>query len=222
MDYVEKGIRDGAFEDGRLPKELDIAEQVGVSRTPVREAIKILGAAGAVEIRRGIGTFVRPEAASALDHLTVFQSVAKTATTKQLYQTRFMVERAAAEIVAEEATRHDIDLLHDANEELRQAAIAPVPDYELVTDLDIAFHKAVFSVCGNPLIQALGNLVLEQVRPWIKESHEVDGPLPTIALHEALLDAIEGKGPPQSDGPDITEAVKLSLESWRERLDRSA
>ena len=53
MNYVQVGIQTGQFTDGKLPIESDVAKAVGVSRTPVREAMKILDAVGVIEIRRG-------------------------------------------------------------------------------------------------------------------------------------------------------------------------
>lgn len=186
----------------------------------MREALKILDAVGVIEIRRGIGTFVRPEAASALGYLTMFQTVMKTATTKELYQTRLMVEHAAAEIVAQRGSQEDLRKIIEANERFREVAEAEVADYDLATELDIAFHKTVFAVCGNPLIGAIGNLVIEQVRPWIRESHEVAGLQVTVRMHQELIDGLSNAAESDKSGIELTRAVRIGLESWRERLEK--
>ena len=220
MNYVQMGIQTGQFTDGKLPIESDVAKAVGVSRTPVREAMKILDAVGVIEIRRGIGTFVRPQAASALNHLIMFQTVTKTATTKQLFETRMMVEKTAAEMVAAKGSPADIALIRAANQRFHDIAVQDDPDLDAATTADIEFHKIVFGLCGNPLIAALGSLVVEQCRPWIRESHEVDGPMITYNLHESLIQGIENWTAGSSPKAPLSVAVQAALDSWKDRLDR--
>lgn len=220
MDYVEQGIQSGVFEDLRLPKESDIAEIVGVSRTPVREAMKILEAVGVIEIRRGIGTFIRPEAASALSHLMMLNIVTNEATTKQLFEARLMVEQAAAEILLKTENEHDISVLTQANEKFRRVAEATDIDYDAVTDLDIEFHKTIFALCGNPIIETIGNLVMEQVRPRIRDSHINEDPRISIEVHEKLIEAIQQKSELAVQQSKLGNAVRENVQNWRDRLDR--
>lgn len=221
MTFVEHGIRTGQFPDGKLPTEADVASTVGVSRTPVREAMKILDAVGVVEIRRGIGTFVKPQAASAFNHLMMFQAVTRSATTKQLFETRMMVENTAAEMVALKKSPADIAKIKKANEKFRKIAEQENPDLDAAANADIEFHKTIFGLCGNPLIAALGSLVLDQCRPWIRESHEVDGPAITYTLHERMIEELENWDVSASPVSELSQAVQGSLVSWKDRLDRT-
>ena len=221
MNFVEHGIQTGQFADGKLPTETDVASTVGVSRTPVREAMKILDAVGVIEIRRGIGTFVKPQAASALNHLLMFQAVTRSATTKQLFETRMMVENTAAEMVARRKSPADLAKIKKANEKFRKIAEQSKPDFDAATTADIEFHKTIFGLCGNPLIAALGALVLEQCRPWIRESHEVDGPAITYTLHERMIEELANWDVSASPASDLSQAVQGSLVSWKDRLDRN-
>lgn len=220
MEFIERGIRDGAFVDAKLPTEAELAAIVGVSRTPVREAIKILGAVGVVEIRRGIGTFVRPQAASALGHLMMFQAVTQSASVEELFEARLMVERTAAEMVAETRTDADIALLREVNEAFRAVAQEAEPDLDKVTDADTEFHKTMFRLCRNPLIAAMGALVLEEIKPRIRESHALDNrPLLSVGLHDLLIEAIDRKDPSGAGQLAIAQAVRYGLENWRHRLE---
>ena len=220
MNFVEQRIRDDAFDQGRLPSESEIAGLVGVSRTPVREAMKILNAVGIIDIRRGIGTFVAPQAKNAFEYLLLFQTVTQRATPRQLFEARLMVEQTAAELAIVNASAADLARIRAANETLRRLAEMPEPDLDEVTEADIEFHRTIFEVCGNPLIGAIGKLTVEQVRPWIRISHEVEGPMVSVAIHGSMISAIEQKNAVEARKMASARAVWAGLADWEERLSR--
>jgi GntR family transcriptional repressor for pyruvate dehydrogenase complex len=218
INYVEKIIGDEASKVDRLPSEPEIAQIVGVSRTPVREAMKILNAIGVIEIRRGVGTFIRPHARSALGYLLMFETAIQAVTPEQLFEARLMIEQTTAELASIRGTPEDIQRMHEANSELRRLAEAKDPDLDLVTEADIAFHKAVFDSCGNPLIAAIGKLTIEQVRPWVRLTNQDNGPMKSVKIHENMISAIENQNIAEARQSTALRAVRDGLADWHSRL----
>ena len=218
MDFVEQGISNNSFAEGRLPAEPEIAATVGVSRTPVREAMKILDAIGISESRRGIGTCLNPQATTAIGYLMSFMTVTESATHQQLFEARLMVEQFAAGLIAHDLKSDDLVQIRAANEQLRKVADMPDPDLDAVTEADINFHRTIFDLCGNPLIAAIGKLTTEQVRPWIRVSHEKEGPMLSVQLHEIVIEAIAHDGSSNEKKSPLSQSVRNGLVSFRGRL----
>ena len=218
VSYIEKIIAEKSIKDDRLPTEPEIARIVGVSRTPVREAVKILEAIGVVEIRRGIGTFVRPHARNALGYLLMFETAIQEVSPEQLFEARLMVEHTAAELASIRSTPEDIKRMREANAELRRLAETAEPNLDLVTEADIAFHKAIFDACGNPLIAAIGKLTIEQVRPWVRLTNQDEGPVKSVRIHEDMISAIESRDLSKARQSTALQAVRDGLADWHTRL----
>lgn len=218
VSYVEKIITEKSNKDDRLPSEPEIARIVGVSRTPVREAMKILEAIGVIEIRRGVGTFIRPHARNALGYLLMFENAVQEVSPEQLFEARLMVEHTAAELASIRSTPEDIERMREANAELRRLAETAEPDLDLVTEADIAFHKAIFDACGNPLIAAIGKLTIEQVRPWVRLTNQDEGPVKSVKIHEDMISAIESRDLSKARQSTALQAVRDGLADWHSRL----
>lgn len=218
ISYVEGLVKDGTPSDERLPSEAEICEIVGVSRTPVREAMKILDAIGVIEIRRGVGTYFRQHARSALGYLLMFDAAIEQATPEQLFEARLMVEQTTAELASIRSTPEDIQRMREANSELLRLAESQDIDLEQVTEADIAFHKAVFDACGNPLIAAIGKLTIEQVRPWVRLTNQDEGPMKSVEIHNEMIAAIEKHDVSEARQSTALRAVRDGLADWHSRL----
>ena len=126
-DRLAKMILDGEYRPGeQLPTERELAEQLGVSRTMVREAAKLLEARGLVEIRRGVGTFVSSTPGVASDPLgidTAGEGKSAPEIILDWYRVRMILEGEAMEMVAANATDAELDELAALLEtELQQAS----------------------------------------------------------------------------------------------------
>ena len=222
VEFVERGMRDRAFADGaQLPVESEICRAVGVSRTPVREAMKILEAVGVVEIRRGIGTFLRPQSASALGQLMLFQSAMKRATPQQLFETRLMVERTAAELLAGRRTDDDITAMKAANDRMRRLAAEDPVDLDQLTEADVAFHHVIFDACGNDLVAAIGRFVVSLFAPWIREGHRQVGAMVSVRNHANIIAMIEERDVGGAREAAFDRPVHEGLANWQAALERS-
>ena len=155
-DRLAKMILDGEYRPGeQLPTERELAEQLGASRTMVREAAKLLEARGLVEIRRGVGTFVSSTPGVASDPLgidTAGEGKSAPEIILDWYRVRMILEGEAMEMVAANATDAELDELAALLEtELQQAST----DYEDFLETDRSFHCALAHATHNIIMTRL-------------------------------------------------------------------
>jgi GntR family transcriptional repressor for pyruvate dehydrogenase complex len=144
---VEKQLRPGT----KLPNEFKLAESIGVSRTVVREAIKILIAKGLVETRHGFGTFVRQmDDQYFSQHLSMLMRL-NSQTIEHLHQVRSILEVEVAAIAASQATDEEITELDQYLEQMESLAEDPVA----YARVDGEFHRCLARIAHNPLLVML-------------------------------------------------------------------
>lgn len=201
--------------DCRLPSEEAICDAVGVSRGPVREAIKVLEALGAVEIRRGIGTYVVPQGIIALEYIQTIQALSVAATAKDMFEVRLMLEREAALYAAQRRDQSDLDRMEAANELMRELSVCDPVDLDALTAADVEFHKAIYDAARNPLLGTIGKLVTELVAPMIREGHARVGGMRSVLNHQQVLGSISaGDAGAAQEAVDL-RPVYLGLERWQ-------
>jgi GntR family transcriptional repressor for pyruvate dehydrogenase complex len=137
----------------RLPGERQLAEQLGISRTVVREAIRLLSVRGLVEVKPGRGTFVRVLSPS--DAAVPLQLLLKLRQCPDLldhvYEVRHMIEIEVAGLAAERATEQD----HMALEAAIEGMAVHIDDAEEFIMYDLAFHSALAAATHNDLFSVL-------------------------------------------------------------------
>jgi GntR family transcriptional regulator, transcriptional repressor for pyruvate dehydrogenase complex len=130
---------------GRLPAETELAEQLGVGRSTVREAVRALVHSGLLETRQGAGTFV-----VALSEQDALEPRLRRADLLHVYEVRAGLELQAARLAARRRTAGDLRRI-DAAWKARQRALAASRDAAFV-GADVAFHAAVIDATHNPLL----------------------------------------------------------------------
>ncbi len=151
---VVHGLAHGQFGPGeRLPNEDELAQRFGVSRTVVREAMRVLASRGLVEVRQGSGTRIAAyERWHLLDPTLLFelmQSGRHPDLVLELTELRRIFEGEAAALAA--ARRSEADLAH--LDELCAAMTPALGDAEQFTALDVAFHDGVLTAAHNRLLR---------------------------------------------------------------------
>ena len=162
IDAIGRDIVGGKYApESLLPKEADLTATYGVSRTSVREAMKVLSAKGLIEIRQKIGTRVR-----ARDLWNVFDSDVLTwhhqqglseAVMRDLIELRQVIEPAAARFASSRATMADLRRIERAHAAMAQHVTDPVG----YAESDVEFHMAVFAASHNALLSRFGHLVAD-------------------------------------------------------------
>lgn len=190
---LEQQVRSGAWEVGeRLPAEQRLAEQLGVGRSTVREAVRALASSGLVESRQGAGTFVRARAPRTTD----LAARLRRAGVLEVYEVRHGLELQAARLAAVRRTGDDVDRLDAALVRRRRARAAGRAGAFIDADLD--FHRGVIAAARNPVLTDLFDVFLDALRAALIDLTE-DPELghDTHPQHVALAAAIR-RGDPEA------------------------
>ncbi|HEY3683624.1 MAG TPA: FCD domain-containing protein [Streptosporangiaceae bacterium] len=190
---VERGLRPGAA----LPTETELMRELGVSRHPLREAMKALEAVGIVDIRHGYGTYVGSVPMSALEAGLAFRGALSVrgdlTDMRDLLEVREVMETGLVPRVLAAYDDLDLGALESAVAAMERAAgrgrYAPDDDWR--------FHETLYRPLGNAL-------VLDLLQVFWKVFQELDDDLPraastpavTAAWHRAILEALRAKDEP--------------------------
>lgn len=220
VDSLAGRIREGSLTAGeKLPTEAAIMEEFGVSRTVVREAISRLQAAGLVETRHGVGTFV-----VGLGEGSAFRISPEQLGTLQdviaVLELRIGVETESAALAAMRRTPENLETLRSA----LRAFVAAVEEGRDAVGPDFQFHLEIARATQNhhfvDLMATLGGMMIPRARL------EPPGPLTperqaylrgVNAEHESIVEAIARQDP---DG--ARAAMRTHLANSRERRRRLA
>jgi DNA-binding GntR family transcriptional regulator len=171
---IRAAIVDGTLEPGERLVDAELSDWLGVSRTPIREALARLDAAGLVQTRPGRFTIVSP-----LDVRSMTDAQAVTAA---------MHELAVRDAVPAMGSEH-VAAMRAANE--RFAAALEAGDVDAAVDADDAFHGVAVDVCGNAAVRA----VLDQYTPLLRRMERARfGSLSgrsSVAQHQSIIELAE-------------------------------
>ncbi|KOG28161.1 FCD domain-containing protein [Streptomyces wedmorensis] len=202
VDQLRTQLTDGEWTVGdRIPTEHELAQQLGVGRNTVREAVRVLVHAGLLESRQGNGTFVR----STADPAAVLRGV-RHAGASDVLELRIALEAEAARLAA--ARRDADDLLR-----LRAALAGLREEGDRDADADLAFHLAVVGATHNAAFVEVYRFFSAQVHEVLVEAlgdHEM--PPVDIDAHDALVTAIEA-GDPDAAERQARELLRVPMET---------
>jgi GntR family transcriptional regulator, transcriptional repressor for pyruvate dehydrogenase complex len=220
VDSLERRIRSGNLSAGaKLPTEAAFMAEFQVSRTVVREAISRLQAAGLVETRHGVGTFV----AGPSDDAAFRIGAAQLSTLQDviaMLELRIGVEVEAAGLAAQRRSAENLARMRAALDALA-AAVEAGRD---AVSADFSFHLEIMRATQNShffqLLQTLGPSIIPRARldaPALLDEERLNYLRRVNAEHESVLDAIARQDP---DG--ARAALRTHLANSRERRRRSA
>ncbi|TGB15693.1 FadR/GntR family transcriptional regulator [Streptomyces sp. MZ04] len=184
-------IESGRLAEGdKLPTEVELVKQLGVSRTVIREAVSRLRNAGLVEPRQGRGVFVMPRRTRPLD-LEAEASGTK-AKVLQIVEVRRAMEGEAASLAAARATPEDLDRMRQSLAAIDEAVAAGGDG----VDEDLAFHQSIAESTGNAVMVSTVRYLGEVLRSGIRvtranEARRGDFIEAVRVEHHAILAAIE-------------------------------
>lgn len=200
--HVRELIESRELQPGeRLPPERDLARMLGVSRIPVREAMRTLAAQGLIEIRHGQGTFVAPRGREAAVHELAGALLHQRHTFEELFAVRRLLEPASAQWAATRAGATDVDRLRRALDGMRAACEADPPDYETIGAQDAQLHLEIAACTANRVLlrimQAIQDLHEQQLETSLRFRGRLDR---TLADHRRIVAAIAAADPVEAGG----------------------
>jgi len=171
---IREQILSGERPGGQWLREGDLAAVIGVSRTPVREALRRLAAEGLVRHERNRGVQVQSWTTKDLD---------------EVFGLRTLLEPWGCALAAVSGMA-DLDALDDLAGEM-DAAAAHQPDVDVITELNNRFHRAILEASGNDRLCSLVSSVVQVPLVWSTFSHYTPEELRrSLAHHHELIDAL--------------------------------
>jgi DNA-binding FadR family transcriptional regulator len=208
LETLGKRILSGHYpEETALPTEAKLAAEFGVSRTALREAIKMLAAKGLLVSRQRAGTIVQQASrwnrldSDVLDWASGFEP--DPGFLRGLIDARRAIEPAAARLASQRATSRDL-----AEIETAYNAMVAAREIDLAawTEADVAFHTAVLHASANPVFVALVGLISQALAQSIRISTAASGNYgATLSAHWDVLEAIRLRQ------PDLAASRMLAL-----------
>lgn len=135
----------------KLPSERELAAQYGVSRTSIREALRLLELGNLIEVRQGDGTFVKTNAQQTIQNqLTNVVLNTNQTTLYEMLEVRFILESQCAALAALRATGQDIETIARTLEMMKNT-----DDEEMGIQADLDFHMAIAAAANNSILAQL-------------------------------------------------------------------
>lgn len=215
VDEIGLRVKNGVLQQGdKLPTESELMQQLGVSRTVIREAMSRLQAAGMIETRHGIGSFIRNPSKNGFridpGELVTIQDVLN------VLQLRQSLESTAAGIAALQRSDEDLAVMAAI---LKEFELALVNGTETV-DTDFRFHLSIAKATGNryfvEFMSYLGQTVIPRTRintASLGEETQQRYLQRVHYEHEEIFKAIESRNPLVA-----TSAMQMHLNNSAERL----
>lgn len=196
-EHIKDMILEGTIAPGDILNEGKLADELGMSRTPIREALRTLSSENWLEIKNGVGAFLKP---------------LSTKDMEDLFEVRCLLEVRAAKTAFWEITKEEIN---DFEQRFRKV----LKDYEegstwnLIdfSNLDWEFHALLVERCQNPYIKSIMKSINANIKRYQRLSFESLNNLKESTLqHLNLLDLLR-----KCDADTFSRALQQHLE-WAE------
>jgi DNA-binding FadR family transcriptional regulator len=189
IEKIKAMIVSGALRPGdRLPKEAELAGELGLSRSSLREAVRALAMANILDVRRGDGTYVTSLAAPLLlEALTFIVDFHRDDSVLEFLQVRRILEPAAVAMAAERISESESQKLSGLLDSL-----TPDQGVDQLVEADLEFHRQISACSGNSVLHSLLETLsgpTTRARVWRGLTQE-GATKRTLDEHRAILDAL--------------------------------
>lgn len=196
IEQLQQLIAGGQIKPGdRIPPERELSDMLRVSRTSIREALKILEALDLVFVRAGEGTFLKkPSISGIITPIAMFLQE-ESDTHENLFETRTLLESGIARLAALRRTEQELEIIEQACHQIKNSTVL-----EEVIAADIHFHSSVILASKNPTLFSFASLISELIKHGVRKTREVLFIEPganeiSAAQHFDIYDAIRDQDP---------------------------
>lgn len=168
----------------KLPNENELSQELGVSRSTLREAIKTLISNGVLVVKRGKGTFVAEKIDQYSQDVDVNDFLNKKVTLRDLYETRLIFEPEAAALACKRATDEEIQEILRLGE-ICQTELKKDPRGAKRIESESAFHGAILKASHNEFLGHFLPILTNTIRKTIELNYNLD-----VIAEEAYKDHI--------------------------------
>lgn len=215
-------VSDGTWPAGeKIPSERDLMGHLGVGRTSVREALRVLEALGVIETRQGEGSFVRAAPGPMMPEGISARLIHGSSRVIEAYDVRMLLEPKAAYWAAQRGDRVQGDELGALlqNMESMQHRIAQLAEH------DRQFHLKVAEMSGNDFLCEFLRIILRALKPsWLDLLTMPQRPVEAVAEHREVYQAIRSGRPERAEAAmadHLNMGQEKTLRHYRERIARS-
>jgi GntR family transcriptional activator of glc operon len=219
-ERIERLIVDGVLKSGQtLPSERRLTEKLGVSRTALREGLKLLRARGIIDTQHGKGSFVANLTAQPSQSPMMHLLASQPRTLYDLLEVRIMLEAESAKLAAQRGTPADFILITRRYDEMVSAHERDTSP-AMHARFDHAFHLAICEASHNPVLvhtlSSLTDLLLSSVFASVNNLYHRQPQKSQIdRQHARLYNAVTGKLPEQAYKA-ASEHIRWVRDSLRE------
>jgi GntR family transcriptional repressor for pyruvate dehydrogenase complex len=191
VESLRKKILSGDLAAGdELPSQGDLCAELGVSRSVIREAMKVLESGGLIEISQGRRPRILPASPAAVIETLQTLMERSELSLLALVEMRRPLEIEIAGHAAERLTSSQADQLCEAVEALREA-----PDFESEIAADMRFHKVLAEATGNPLFGIVLDVLAQLLHSSRRQTLQHSGREMALAYHQRICDAVCRRDP---------------------------
>ncbi|BBE20169.1 transcriptional regulator, GntR family [Aquipluma nitroreducens] len=139
-----------------IPKELELAEIMGVSRTVIRETLTRLKTMGLIESKKHIGTIIKSPDLSSIMQKSMIPGILDEGTLKDIFELRLTIEVGMSDLVVTRVTDKDIEELFS----IVKNEISPSENTLFDVDYEILFHSKLYEITGNQTLKSFQKMLL--------------------------------------------------------------
>lgn len=204
-------LAEGLAPGQRLPSERELAEQLGVGRNSVREALRVLEAVGLVESRIGEGTFIIANTGASIGRTVGLGLAAWGGAIMEIMGARQIIEVESAYVAAERADANDLSALNDT---LRR--METTDDVQVYLAADMEFHRCLGRATHNGVIANITKHLMDFLQEVLAETHgdQLMTTAEGVGTHRSVYQAVARR-----DGPAAAAAMRthlrFSAELWQ-------
>jgi DNA-binding FadR family transcriptional regulator len=219
VDGIGAAIVHGRYAEGSvLPRDEELVQRFGFSRTVLREAVKTLTAKGLLVARSRVGTKVRPREAWNMFDADILRWHIEAGAGKAFYadlsEMRLAVEPHAAKLAAQNASEPSIRAMRVTVDRM-----ATAPDRRTFAETDIELHSQIAKASGNAFMQSVSALIETALLSSFWISSPAQNPIDQSAVaadHGRIVDAIDARDPQSAE-----DAMRHVIVVGRDRIFRA-
>ena len=212
---LQTGVR--ALADGesgsedKLPSEQALASRFGVSRTVIREALKLVKERGLIEQRTGEGSYITKPGPDAVSSVMGRMILMDNISDDEIVAVRGILEIASCRLAATNADEADLARMRSILDDMK----ARWDDNEAMIRMDTDFHIAIAIASRNKLLGILVEAMTVLIRKFIRKSIYAPGAKPDgLKRHAVILEALETRDPEAAEA-----AIRNHLEVSRQNVE---
>jgi len=195
-EQILRAIKEGIYKpEDKLPPERVLAEEMGVSRNSIREALSALQVLNIVESRTGDGTYVKKSVEKVDIESQILPILEESESPFKIFEARSALELGVVELVIDNASSEDIGRIGAALNHMRECADSR--DYKGYLQANLEFHLATAKASKNPIVESTMTFLWKTTEQrllsemLIKYWKEKIGS--SIRIHEQIFDAIKDR-----------------------------